>query len=79
MYDTFLSFVLIFQLLYGQHEKFYYRDYKSMAVRDQILPLLFQFLQSPMGEDFLGNLSMECLYLLSSYRPIKLALVEAGT
>jgi len=69
----------VLHLLYGQKLGFYQRDYRSMAVRDAVIPRLCKFIKDYSSKtDFLVKMSVECLHLLSEDHTLKIQLVQQG-
>jgi len=69
----------VLHLLYGQKLGFYQRDYRSMAIRDCVIPRLCKFIKEYSTQtEFLVKMSVECLYLLSEDTSLKIQLVHQG-
>jgi len=69
----------VLHLLYGQKLERYNRDYRAMAVRDQVVPHLCQFIkESNRDTEFLAMMSLEALWILSTDPALKKDLMSQG-
>jgi len=68
----------ILHLLWGENLKFYTRGYTELAIRDNIIPAIFDCLNQEYKSEFLHQLCLECIYVASLKSFSKPLLVEQG-
>jgi len=68
----------ILHLLWGENLKFYTRTYAELAIRDNIIPAIFDTLNQEFKNDFIHQLCLECIYVASCKPLPKPLLVEQG-
>jgi len=68
----------ILHLLWGENLKFYTRHYAELAIRDNVIPAIFDTLNQEFKNDFLHQICLECIYVASMKPLPKPLLVEQG-